>query len=286
MSKYTYAKMKTNYQELWDTMVIRNSWHKRIDKAARKIIANKHRYKAIENETGIPWYFQGIIHNRESSLNFSRHMHNGDSLKRRTRRVPKGRPKGTPPFTFEESTVDAFKMKKFHLVKDWSPEHIAYMSERYNGWGYQRRSHLSPYLWSGSNHYRRGKYVADGKYSSRAVDQQIGVMPLLKRIFELDAEFADVPAPELKSVSRKLRFINKAKAFIKWLGGAVTSLFGADWFFDLGNNWDQVETLLRNNMFLIVGGVALAGLFVFNYLEDKSIEDYKEGRYVPSGMAE
>ena len=42
-----------------------------------------------------------------------------------------------------------------------------YELERYNGFGYRDRRPqvLSPYLWSFSNHYSRGKYVADGRFS-------------------------------------------------------------------------------------------------------------------------
>jgi lysozyme family protein len=40
----------------------------------------------------------------------------------------------------------------------------------------------SPYLWSFSNHYTKGKYVADGHFDSNAVSQQCGGMVLLKRM--------------------------------------------------------------------------------------------------------
>jgi peptidoglycan hydrolase-like protein with peptidoglycan-binding domain len=40
----------------------------------------------------------------------------------------------------------------------------------------------SPYLWSFSNHYTRGKYVADGRFSPTAVSQQVGAAVLLKQL--------------------------------------------------------------------------------------------------------
>jgi microcystin-dependent protein len=52
----------------------------------------------------------GIIHAMECSKfpECSQHLHNGDPLYRRTRLVPAGRPaKGTAPFSFEESAIDA-----------------------------------------------------------------------------------------------------------------------------------------------------------------------------------
>jgi hypothetical protein len=61
--------------------------------------------------------------------------------------------------------------------------------ERYNGWGY-RLYHphvLSPYLWSGSNHYTSGRYVADGTWSETAVSQQIGAAVILRRMAECES---------------------------------------------------------------------------------------------------
>jgi len=40
----------------------------------------------------------------------------------------------------------------------------------------------SPYLWSFSNHYLKGKYVADGKWDPNAVSQQAGAMVILRRL--------------------------------------------------------------------------------------------------------
>jgi hypothetical protein len=58
--------------------------------------------------------------------------------------------------------------------------------EGYNGWGYRNHHPAvkSPYLWSGSNHYRAGKYVADGTWSDTAVSSQCGAATLLRRLAE------------------------------------------------------------------------------------------------------
>ena len=55
-----------------------------------------------------------------------------------------------------------------------------------NGFGY-RRFHsgvLSPYLWSYSNHYTSGKYVADGTFDPDAVSKQCGSAVILRRMAE------------------------------------------------------------------------------------------------------
>ena len=46
--------------------------------------------------------------------------------------------------------------------------------ERYNGLGYRRRGRPSPYLWSYSGHYDKGKYVADGRFDPDAESKQCG----------------------------------------------------------------------------------------------------------------
>lgn len=77
-------------------------------------------------------------------------------------------------------------MKRWHEWKDWRIIEILDRMERYNGTGY-RRHHPdvpSPYLWSGAQHYKQGKYVADGKWSDTAVSKQVGGAVLLKLILE------------------------------------------------------------------------------------------------------
>jgi lysozyme family protein len=57
--------------------------------------------------------------------------------------------------------------------------------EGFNGYGYSLYRNInSPYLWSGSNNYTAGKYIADNVYSKTAVSSQIGIALLLKNILE------------------------------------------------------------------------------------------------------
>ena len=114
-------------------------------------------------------------------------MHNGDPLTGRTVNVPAGRPPPAIRHSDGESTTDALQLQKLTQVTDWSTEHLAYLFEQYNGFGYRlQHPHVkSPYLWSYSNHYTSGKYVADGQWSDTAVSQQCGAMVLLKRLQEM-----------------------------------------------------------------------------------------------------
>ena len=157
----------------------------RVDKAVRHIIINQKRYKAVDAQTGVPWYVISGLHNMESGGSFRHHLHEGSPLTRRTRWVPKGRPKtGSPPFTWEESAYDALKYDNMDDVR-WS--HLfdtLWAVQRYNGTGYWRyhRSTPSPYLYAKTSIERRGKYISDGKWSSTAISKQIGIAAIWKRM--------------------------------------------------------------------------------------------------------
>jgi lysozyme family protein len=75
-------------------------------------------------------------------------------------------------------------LKKFHEETDWSLAHLLYRFEAYNGFGYRGRGINTPYLWSFSNQYTKGKYVADGRYDANAVSKQCGAAVLVKELAE------------------------------------------------------------------------------------------------------
>lgn len=173
----------SGYEQQFEMMVIDSDKSDSITSILSKISANKEKYKKVEELTTVPWYVAAVIHYRESSLNFNRHLHNGDKLTDRTIHVPKGRPlKGNPPFTWVESAVDALKLKSYHTCTDWSIENTLNLLERYNGLGYKKKGLPSPYLWAWSSLYKKGKYVADGKFDPNFVDQQCGAAVLLKML--------------------------------------------------------------------------------------------------------
>ena len=69
---------------------------------------------------------------------------------------------------------------------DWSIGWALTKLEEYNGLGYAARGLPSPYLWSGTDQYKSGKYVRDGVYDPNAVDSQFGCAGLLKAMAGLD----------------------------------------------------------------------------------------------------
>jgi lysozyme family protein len=155
----------------------------KLDDYKKQLIDGKERYIKLGEETNIPWFVVGIIHLMETDGNFQVHLHNNDPLSDRTVHFPEGRPlEGDPPFSWEESAVDALKYKKIHEVEEWTIEKVLFQLEAFNGWGY-RKYHPNvntPYLWAGSNLYTRGSYTADGSWDDNQIGYLVGAAVLLK----------------------------------------------------------------------------------------------------------
>ena len=225
------AALRREYTGLFNTCSIRPDRAQAVEAIVARLNANAQRYRKVGGSLGIPWFVVGVIHNMEASLDFSRHLHNGDPLTRRTCQVPAGRPRdGHPPFTWEASACDALSLKGLGAHTDWSLAGTLYQLERYNGWGYRLyHPHVpSPYLWSFANHYTSGKYVADGTWSETAVSRQCGAAAVLRRMAESrHIKFADqLPpgqgvAPLIASYSMKKSrdpvIVARAEALQRWL---------------------------------------------------------------------
>ncbi len=179
------AALGSTYLQMFDSCIINPEKYPEIDGYINKMLANKATYDDVSAQLNIPWNFIAIIHCMEGDLNFRTHLHNGDPLTARTVHVPKGRPlAGEPPFSWEESAVDALTIEGFAAWTDWSIQGMLYNFEKYNGMGYRGKGINSPYLWSYSNYYTKGKYGDDGVYNSELVSQQCGAAVLLRRMSE------------------------------------------------------------------------------------------------------
>ena len=181
-------QLMDEYRSLWSAMVVRPEWLDDRAATVRTISANQARYQAVAQALGgkIPWEWIGAIHSMESDCNFGTHLHNGDSLKARTKNDPKNRPvKGNPPFTWEFSAQDALTMRGLQKVDVWNVAEMLYQAEAYNGFGYRdyHPTVKSPYLWSGTTYYEKGKYTSDGKFNANKVSAEIGVAPILRSFF-------------------------------------------------------------------------------------------------------
>lgn len=155
--------------------------------SAKRLVAPgaKARYQAVTARTGVPWFFVAVAHEREASQNWNTQLGQGDPLGSVSVHVPKGR----GPFkTWEDGAYDALVNCAPFAARnhDWSIGGTLTMLERYNGLGYAARGKPSPYIWSGTDQYVSGKYVRDGVYDARVVDQQPGCAGLLLSMMEFD----------------------------------------------------------------------------------------------------
>jgi lysozyme family protein len=187
-TKYKFDELKGEYRSRWDRMKVKR--RAAIDAVARKILAGKERYQAVEADTGVPWAIVGVWHNREAGCDFAGVLHNGEKILgtgRKTRLVPSGR----GPFDdWHEAALDAIALKGWNKNTKWSIEFFLYGSETFNGFGYRMRGVPSAYLWAGSDQYTKGKFVKDGPrgWDPNVVDKQLGVAPLMRRLWELDPD--------------------------------------------------------------------------------------------------
>ena len=167
----------------WKAAKVRPERVHEAQRIANRILASKARYDAAAAKSGVPWHVIAGLHNMESGGSFRHHLHEGSPLTGRTRWIPKGRPfTGSPPFTWEESAIDALRYDRMNLV-DWcSLESTLYACERYNGTGYLRYhpETPTPYLWAGTTLERPGRYVSDGVWSPTARSKQTGIAAIWK----------------------------------------------------------------------------------------------------------
>jgi lysozyme family protein len=183
---------------------------------AKLIIKGEAQYKAVEAATGIPWFFIGALHMRESGCDFKGVLHNGEKIigtTRKTKLVPKGR----GPFkTWVAAAIDALDMRNLRGIT-WAPARMGYESEGFNGWGYTGKGVNSPYVWAGSNWEQPGKYVADHVWDKDFDDPQIGTMTVLKRLSELRPDVAAALAE-----NHKAPMSNTTKTVLTSAGGLAT----------------------------------------------------------------
>ncbi len=177
-----YEALAEEYAAWFAAAQIRPEFRESTDWHLTMMRQSRSRYERLGKRLGIPWSFIACTHGLEASFNFRAHFHNGDfPLSRRTRQVPANRPPTwLPPSDWESSAADALRLLGFTGQSDWSLPRTLYRLEAYNGFGYRRAGRASPYLWSFSSLYSRGKFVADGKFDPKARSKQCGAAVMLK----------------------------------------------------------------------------------------------------------
>jgi lysozyme family protein len=185
VARPAFDDLRQGYIELFQSCSIREQHLAGVKWCVGKLTDpdNREQYNRVAEEVCAPWYFIGIIHAMEASFDFRTHLHNGDPLKSRTVQVPSGRPPvWNPPNDWASSAIDAITFDHFADQPDWSLARTLYNWEGYNGWRSRARGINTPYLWSFSNHYSKGKFVADNQWDPAAVSKQCGAAVMLKAL--------------------------------------------------------------------------------------------------------
>lgn len=161
--------------------------------------ANAERYAAVAAQTGVPPQLIAALHYRESSMKFDTYLHQGDKLGKKAVNHPNNIP---IMHDWETAAIHALNQKKGirdELNMDehtTDPAALATYAERYNGLGYHNRGKESPYVYSGTDVYKGGKYVRDGVYNSKVWDQQPGVMALMASLQDENGELPEWATPQ------------------------------------------------------------------------------------------
>lgn len=187
-------------QALWNIAKILPSRLIEVDSVAKRLCAveAKARYQEIEKTTGVPWFVIAVIHERESSQDFTRQLGQGDPLDQVSRHVPRGmgpyyNHPTDPPLqdAFYRCAVDTLENTPPYAArwKDWSAGGTLTLLITYNGTGYwfYHNHEPSPYDWGATDQEVRGKYTSDGNFDATEMDTQIGCAAMLKRMIVIDS---------------------------------------------------------------------------------------------------
>lgn len=192
--QHPYSVLRPEYERDLATMKVDRSVQ--VDRVARHLlhpdIMDKHRL--VQDRTGVPAVFIATLFEREASSNFHLALGQGDPWNRVSTHVPRG--KGPFP-SWPDAAI--YYVKYDHINDNsapWSLPYMCWKGEIWNGFGPRGHGRPTGYLWSGTTIYDPpagpgGKYIADGQWSGHTVDQQLGIMPVILRMLELDKSLGD-----------------------------------------------------------------------------------------------
>lgn len=201
------GKLKARNAQRWANMHIRANRIPEFHATAARLCAAdaKARYQGVTDrliELGmqlVPWWFIAVVSEREygGPPRWDRQLGQGDHLDHISTHDPKGRGPFLPHSTdvtpghdaWTRCCLDALIQCGPYAAKwtDWSPGGVLTLWEEYNGLGYANMGVPSAYVWSGTNQYVSGKYIADHVYRASAVDVQEGCAPIFAMMMVLDS---------------------------------------------------------------------------------------------------
>jgi lysozyme family protein len=177
----------------------------RLDRAVERWHDGRDDYQRIGDMVGIPGEVIWALHWRESAGRLDTHLHNGEVLGRRTTIFPPG----LRFDSWRDSALHALgtqytKQRSVGLTHESRDRAVwTAFAEEWNGLGYRHASHPTPFVYSGTNRYTSGKYIADGQYDAGVVDRQPGCAVLWAAALD-GIDLARNPPPGRQPVPRLL----------------------------------------------------------------------------------
>ncbi len=185
---HVFTVLAAEYDGLLGAMAIDPKRAPELKARGRMILARaeSHDWNAVTAATGVPKLWGLASFERESSSDYSRSPAQGDPWRQVSTHVPRGL---GPYKGWAEAAIAAYRLDNLDKVgaANWTWARACYEGELFNGFGYRAHNIHSPYLWSWTNIYTRGKFVADGKFNPHQKDQQCGIAPLMLTLQQLDA---------------------------------------------------------------------------------------------------
>jgi lysozyme family protein len=231
--KHPFQELRAEYELLLSTARVNPTVVGALRHAAEILVRNKSQFLEVQHDTRVPAALLMGLMWRERNGDLRYYLGNGQPLTQRTTIVPIGRGPFAPPHdgAWKRGAKDAISV--VHLDKTtapWSWAYVCWKGEAWNGFGPRAHGIHTGYLWAGTNHYVRGKYVADGRWDASHVDTQLGMIPVVRRAIELDQdlEFDHASAPVVGSPSPAPTPVPEAvsggQRGTRWLQAALNEL--------------------------------------------------------------
>ncbi len=187
--KHPFEILRPEYAQLLAVMAVRPECLKAVDHAATKLLGYRSRFEEVSAINGVPVVFIGPSFERESGCDFTRNPAQGWPLTSISRDVPHN-----GPFrNWKDAALTAYHLNGLDKVgrDNWTWELICFYGEAFNGFGPRDLHHQhTSYLWGGTNIQTPGKYVRDHVYDPTVMDEQLGMIPVARRMAEIDPTVA------------------------------------------------------------------------------------------------
>jgi lysozyme family protein len=254
---HPFTALKPEYTQLLSLMTVHPNRQKEIDEVATKILGFRSRFEQVEKEDGVPIVFAGPSFYREADLNFRLSPAQGDPWNRVSVNVPRGE---GPYASWVASAIAAYRGEGLDKIgrANWTWELLCYYGELFNGFGYRdyHRMH-TPYLWGGTNIQSIGKYTADGKFDPAHMDEQLGIVPIAKRLVEIAPELAltstpvVIPPPQPTVLAKSPNPDHN----VEWLQKALNEMgFGIDVDGNYGRQTKRAVAMFERSFGLVQDG--------------------------------